>query len=260
MKKLLAFISLILLAVAVHAQQIPAKPNPPRLVNDYVNKLTPDQQQALESKLVAYNDSTSTQIAVVIMESIGGADPGDFATQLGRDWGVGGKEFNNGVVILITTGGSQGRRHVFIAPGYGLESAVPDYTASQIVNNEMIPQLQAGNFYRAINNAVDGIIRAAAGEYKGTGPQRDRGKGKGSSLFVILIVMFIIIMAISRRGGGGGRGGMRRGRSGIPPIIFFPGGGLFGGGGGGGFGGGGGGGFGGFGGGSFGGGGAGGNW
>lgn len=259
MKHLLAFISWLLVAVAAHAQQIPAKPNPPRLVNDYVSRLTPDQQQTLESKLVAYNDSTSTQIAVVIMESIGGADPGDFATELGRKWGVGGSEFNNGVVILITTGGGQGRRHVFIAPGYGLEASVPDYTASQIVNNEMIPQLQSGNFYRAINNGVDAIIKAAAGEYKATSRPRGRG-GKGSSIFVILIVMFIIIMAISRGGGGGGRGGMRRSRSGIPPIIFFPSGGLFGGGGGGGWSGGGGGGFGGFGGGSFGGGGAGGNW
>lgn len=264
MKHLLLFISWTLIAVALHAQQIPAKPNPPRLVNDYVGLLTPDQQQALESKLVAYDDSTSTQIAVVIMESIGGDEPGDFATRLGREWGVGGKEFNNGVVILITTGGGQGRRHVFIAPGYGLESAVPDFTASQIVNNEMIPQLQTGNYFRAINNAVDGIIKAAAGEYKAPARASDgrRKGGKGSSIFVVLIVMFIIIMAISRRGGGGGRGGMRRGRSGIPPIIFFPGGGLFGGGGGGGWsgGGGGGGGFGGFGGGSFGGGGAGGSW
>src|SRR5215213_9020318 len=121
MKHLLSLISWLLIAAALHAQQFPAKPNPPRLVNDFVNLLTPDQQQALESKLVAYNDSTSTQVTVVIMESIGDADPGDYATGLGRQWGVGGKEFNNGVIILITTGGGQGRRHVFIAPGYGLE-------------------------------------------------------------------------------------------------------------------------------------------
>ena len=121
MKHLFSLISCLLITFALHAQEYPARPNPPRLVNDYVNLLTPDQQQSLESKLVAYNDSTSTQIAVVIMESIGGADPGDYATELGRQWGVGGKEFNNGVIILITTGGGQGRRHVFIAPGYGLE-------------------------------------------------------------------------------------------------------------------------------------------
>src|ERR1700750_2694929 len=225
MKKLLFLISWLLMAVMLHAQQIPAKPNPPRLVNDYVGLLTPDQRQTLESKLVAYNDSTSSQITVVILESIGDADPGDYATELGRQWGVGGKEFNNGVVILLTTGGGQGRRHVFIAPGYGLEKSVPDYTAGEIVNNEMIPQLQSGNYYRAIDGAVDGIIKAAAGQYKGTGSSA-KGKSGGRSIFFVLIVMFIIIMAISRRGGGGGRGGMmsRRGfgRS-IPPILWFPG-------------------------------------
>ncbi|HEY0678746.1 MAG TPA: TPM domain-containing protein [Chitinophagaceae bacterium] len=233
------------------------------MVNDYTGSfLTPDQVATLESKLVAYNDSTSNQVAVVIMRTIGNYSPADFVNELGRKWGVGGKEYNNGVVILITTEGGQGRRHVFIGTGYGLEKSIPDITAKQIVDDEMIPQLRAGNPYRAINDAVDAIMRAAAGEYKAPERARD-GNGKGSPIFFMLIVLFIIIMAISRRGGGGGRGGMmsRRGygRS-VPPIIWFPGG--FGGGGGGwsGGGGGGGGGFGGFGGGSFGGGGAGGSW
>ena len=262
MKHLLSLISWLLIAVALHAQQYPAKPNPPRLVNDFVGLLTPDQQQALETKLNNYHDTTSNEVTLVVLESIGGADPGDYATELGRQWGVGGKQFNNGVVILITTGGGQGGRHVFIATGYGLERSIPDYTAKEIVDNEMIPQLQAGNYYRAVNNAVDAIIRAAAGEYKATA--RSKGKGGGRSTFLVLLIIFIIIMAISRRGGGGRGGGMmsRRGyRSGLPPIWMFPG--MFGGGGssGGGWsGGGGGGGFGGFGGGSFGGGGAGGNW
>jgi uncharacterized protein len=208
--------------------------------------------------LVAYNDSTSNQVTIVILETIGDANPDDFAVELGRQWGVGGKEFNNGVVILITTGGGQGRRHVFIAPGYGLESAIPDFTAKQIVDDELIPQLRTGNYFRGLDNAVNAIMRAAAGEYKAEA--RPQQRKKGSNIFVILIAIFILIMFISRRGGGG-RGGMmsRRGyRGAVPPFIWFP----TGGGGGGGWsgGGGGGGGFGGFGGGSFGGGGAGGSW
>lgn len=266
MKKFIALLLLVFLTVALHAQQIPARPNPPRLVNDYANLLTPDQRETLERKLVAYDDSTSNQVAVVIMESIGDYSPGDYATALGREWGVGGKEFNNGVIILITTGGQAGKRYVFIAPGYGLESAIPDITAKQIVDNELIPQLREGNYYRGINNAVDGIIRAAAGEYKAPDGYNKRGSKSGRSIFPVLIVMFIVIMIIARnsRGGGGGGGMMsRRGYRSGPPIWWFP---TGGGGGGGGFGGGGfgggssGGGFGGFGGGSFGGGGAGGNW
>jgi uncharacterized protein len=265
MKKFITLILLVASTFVLHAQKFPAPPNPPRLVNDYVKLLTPDQRESLERKLVAYDDSTSNQITVVIMESIGDYSPGDYATGLGREWGVGGKEFNNGVVLLITTGGGAGKRHVFIAPGYGLESAIPDITAKQIIDNELIPQLRSQNYYRGIDHAVDAIIRAAAGEYKAPDGYANRGqKSGGKKIFPVLIVMFIIIMIIARssRGGGGGGGMMsRRGYRGSAgsPIWWFPMGG--GGSGGGGWsGGGGGGGFGGFGGGSFGGGGAGGSW
>lgn len=259
MKRIITLIPGLLLALVLFAQELPERPNPPRLVNDRANLLTPDQQNALERKLVAFDDSTSNQIAIVILESIGDADPGDYATELGRKWGVGGSQFNNGVVLFITTGGGQGRRHVFIAPGYGLERAIPDITAKQIVDNELIPYLREGDYFRGINNAVDALMKAAAGEYKVT--RRKKSKD-GPGGFLILLVIFIIIMIISRRGGGGRGGGMmsRRGYRGsaVPPIWWFP---TGGGGGsrGGGFGGGGGG-FGGFGGGGFGGGGAGGNW
>ncbi|MGB8194961.1 MAG: TPM domain-containing protein [Chitinophagaceae bacterium] len=262
MKKIIALISCLTIVVVLYAQDIPARPNPPKLVNDYVGLLTPDQRDSLEKKLVAYDDTTSNQIAIVIMESIGNADPGDYASELGRKWGVGGKEFNNGVVILITTGGGSGNRHVFISPGYGLEKAIPDITAKEIVDYELIPRLREGNYYRGLNNAANGIIRAAAGEYKAPAGYGDRGpKIPGRSILPAFIAIFVIIWLISRRGGGKGGGGFmsRRGyRSSAPPIWWFPtggGGGGFGGGGGGG-----GGGFGGFGGGSFGGGGAGGNW
>ena len=259
MKRFAFFITALLLAVTVCAQDFPAKPNPPRLVNDYVNFLANDQRAALEKKLVDYYDSTSNEVAIVILESIGNSDPGDYATELLRRWGVGGKSNNNGVIILLTTGGGEGRRHVFITTGYGLEKSIPDYTAKQIVDNDMIPYLKQHDGYRALDNAINSIMQAAAGEYKGKGKQDDGGGG-GPSGFIILIIIIIIISIIRR---GGGRGGMmsRRGYRGssIPPIWWFPTGG--GGGGGGGWsGGGGGGGFGGFGGGSGGGGGAGGSW
>ena len=69
------------------------------LVNDYTNTLTSEQKQALENKLVALDDSTSTQIAVVIVPTTGSTDVAEYATELGRAWGVGGKNFNNGVVL-----------------------------------------------------------------------------------------------------------------------------------------------------------------
>lgn len=244
---------------------IPPPPSPPKLVNDFAGLLSPDQVQALERKVVAYDDSTSSQIAIVIVSDLGGYAAVDYATALGRKWGVGGKEFNNGVVILISTGGGEGNRDAFIAPGYGLEGAIPDITANRIKENELIPQFRLGNYYRGLDASVDALILAAAGEYKAPEGYRDRGEDNGGGIStgkIILIIIFIIIMIIRSSGGGGKGGGMmsRRGYRGFGGgPIFFPG--SFGGSGGGfGGGGGGGGGFGGFGGGGFGGGGAGGKW
>lgn len=263
MKRIFAWVILLILSLPVVAQRVLPRPNPPRLVNDAANLLTPDQISALESKLVTYDDTTSNQIAIVIVKALNGLDANDYATELGRLWGVGGREFNNGIVILISTGNDgQESRKVYIATGYGLEGAIPDVIAKRIVDNEMIPNLQAGNYYRALDRATDALIKAAAGEYKAPAGYRDRNKGgKGIPLGLIIFIIVLIIVVSSNSGGGRGGGGMlsRRGYRGWnngPPIIF-PGG--FGGSRGGGFGGGGGG-FGGFGGGSFGGGGAGGSW
>ncbi len=259
MKKLLLFTLFFVVALGSNAQvekAIPARPNPPRLVNDYANLLTTEQQQALERKLVTYNDSTSNQIAIVIVESLKGYDANEYAVALGRKWGVGGSDYNNGVVILISTGGGDGNRDAYIATGYGLEGAIPDATANTIVDYDLIPNFKAGNYYRGLDEAVDDIIKAAAGEYKapeGYGKKRS-GKGAGIIFFIIMIIIFSII------GSGRGRGDGGSGGLGTGWIIGSMLGGMSGRGGGGGWSGGGGGGFGGFGGGSFGGGGAGGKW
>ncbi len=243
---------------------IPPAPNPPKLVNDFADLLTPGEEQALERKLVAYDDSTSNQIAIVIVNDLGDYDANTYATELGQKWGVGGQsKFDNGVVILISTGGGQGNRDAYIAVGYGLEGAIPDITANTILQTDLIPQMVQGNYYAALDSSTNSLIKAAVGEYQAPAGYADRGRGSGrGGLSIGKIIIALIILSIFMFGGGGGkRGGgfmSRRGYRGFGggPFIF-PGG--FGGGGGG-FGGGGGGGFGGFGGGGFGGGGAGGKW
>jgi len=261
MKKILFLISFVFSVAVLFSQEFPKKPNPPRLVNDFTDLLTPDQRQALESKLVAYDDSTSNQIAIVIVPTLNDYEPVDYAVKLGREWGVGGQQFNNGIIILISTGADGSQKKAFIATGYGLEGAVPDILAKQIVDNELIPYLKEKDYYRGLDHAVNAIIKAAAGEYKAPAGYNKKGKPLGSIPFIFIIII-IIIFSIIRRGGRGGGGMMsRRGyRSGIPPVWWFPTGGGGSSGGGWSGGGGGGGGFGGFGGGSFGGGGTGGNW
>lgn len=254
MKRRLLIFSLLLsiFASAQVEKVIPAKPNPPKLVNDFAGKLTSYQKQELENKLVAYDDSTSNQIAIVIVESLDGYEANEYATALGRKWGVGNKDFNNGVVVLISTGGGDGQRDAYIAPGYGLEGAIPDITANAIVDNELIPNLKSGNFYRALDETTDALIKAAAGEYKAPanyGSKKKKGIPVGTIIFIIILLLVIF--------GGGSGGGTYVSRGG---WTGWTGGGGWSGGGGSGWSGGGGGGFGGFGGGSFGGGGAGGKW
>ncbi len=263
---LLGLAGLVVLLLAsgglLFAQDIPPAPKPAKLVNDYAGLLTPEQESHLEQKLVAYDNQTSVQVVVVTMKTLGGAGADDFAIELGKQWGVGNKKTNNGVVMLVSM--EPGKRKVFIAPGYGLESSLTDYTAKTIVDAEIITQFKQENYYRGIENGVDAIIQATKGEYEAPEGYAQRGKGSGGGgvvFFVVVLILFFIIVG-GRGGGGGGDAMTRRGHrhvDRIPPFIFFP---PIGGGGGsgGGWSGGGGGGFGGFGGGGFGGGGAGGSW
>ncbi len=241
------------------AQNIPARPSPPRLVNDYTNTLTEDQKVSLEQKLVAYDDSTSNQVAIVILPTIGDYAPVDYATKLGRDWGIGNKKTNNGVVLLVV----KDKHQIFISPGYGLEGALPDITCQSIIDNEITPNFKQDDFYRGLDAGTTAIFKAAAGEYKApAGYGSSKGNSGGGSILGIIIIIIIILMLVGRGGGGGGGMFSRRGYGNFASGAIL--GSMLGGGrGGGGFGGGGnsgGGGFGGFGGGSFGGGGSGGSW
>jgi len=253
----------ILLAICVSfftiygsfAQNFPAKPD--KLVNDYTNTLSPDQVNQLEQKLVLFDDSTSTQIAVVIIKSLEGYDIADYASRLGEKWGVGRDKKNNGVMLLVALDDHK----VTIQTGYGVEGALPDAIARRIIENEITPNFKAGNYYEGLDKGTSAIIAYTKGEYKNEDP-KPRKQSKSIPFGLIIIIIIVIVSFISRGGGGNqviGRGGMN-------PLWWMLMGSAMGrggrgdGGGWGGFSGGGGGGFGGFGGGSFGGGGASGSW
>lgn len=198
MKRILyTILSLLVLAVAIKAQDIPEPMSPPRLVNDFAGILTPNEQHALEHKLRAYNDSTSTQIYVVTVRNLNGYEPSDFAFRLGEKWGVGQKGKNNGVVILIKPKIGTGKGRAFIATGYGMEEVIPDAVARRIVDNEMIPYFKANNYYKGINAATDIIIDLASGLY--TSDEYYKGESPWAGL-IFMIFFFGFILLSAQRG------------------------------------------------------------
>ena len=225
-------------------KNIPERPVPPRLVNDFGNILSDRDKETLERKLVAYNDSTSTQIAVVTISTLNGYSEDDYGIRLARKWGIGQKGKNNGVLILV----AKEERAIDIEVGYGLEGYISDGDCKRIIDDIMIPQFKQSNFYAGIDEATDKMTGLLQGTFKfdeSTNYGSSSGEDNSGKLptwaivIIVLVILFIVLPNIGRGGGGwisGGSGGWSSGGS-------------FGGGG-----------FGGFGGGSFGGGGASGRW
>lgn len=251
-----------LLSVRIYAQ--PERPEPARLVNDLAGIFTSGQRVELESVLDRFSRETSNQFCIVTVSEMYGMDKAELAYSIGEKWGVGSEKFDNGVVILVKPKTDNAKGEVFIATGYGLEGALPDALCKRVVERNMIPYFQTGDYYGGVVSALEVMIPIAKGEYS-VEEYMESGNG-GLGVMGFLIIGFIVFMVVSAFIKGGGSSNMGGGRGRNPDMWDM----LFlssilgsssrhghGGGFGGGFGGGG---FGGFGGGSFGGGGAGGSW
>jgi uncharacterized protein len=271
--RLYQFVLLLFMAGSLLAQ-VPARPQPQRLVNDLSGIFSSRQVQVLERALVDFADSTSNQIVVVTVPELYGYDKAELSYEIGQQWGVGQKEFDNGLVILIKPKTATSNGEVFIATGYGLEGAVTDAFAKKVIEREMIPHFRQNDYYGGTVAALKVLLPVISGEistdkYAATGDDE-----LFPALFFLAFIGFVVFVLIISSGNNNqnmGGGNHRGGRDFTAADAFILGsilgnshgrrGGSYGGGSfGGGFGGGGFGGFGGFGGGSFGGGGAGGSW
>ncbi len=286
-QRLLCLLGLCLLFVVAPA---PAKalevPQYQGYVTDLAGMISPAERQRLEQTLLAFEQSDSTQIAVLTIPSLEGDALEDFSIRTVEAWKIGQKGKDNGVLLLV----SKGDRKIRIEVGRGLEGVLTDLLAGRIVDQVISPRFKAGQLDQGFAAGVSAIISAARGEFKSTGsPGRGtRTSGRQSSLFNYLIFFAILVGFLGRLSKPAGAltgaallplfaslgvssplgwlillllipGGALLGL--LLPILFANagrGGGLYMGGGG--FGSGGGGGFGGFGGGGFGGGGASGGW
>lgn len=250
MQKIKFLLPLLLFSALLFGQRFPERPSPPQLVNDFADILSDQEEAQLEQKLVNYSDTTSTEITVVTIQSLGGEDPNLYAAELGTAWGVGRGDKDNGLVFLV----SSGDREMAIQNGYGLEAVLTDALTKRIIEQYVLPEFREEDYYAGIDSGTDQIFKLLAGKFEGKG-NREGSRNRGLPIIGMLVIMAIVFFVV-RKKGGGGHGGYHRRGGGV--WIGGMAGGL--GGSSGGFGGGGGGGFGGFGGGSFGGGGASGSW
>lgn len=158
MKKII-FSILMLFAFPVSAYFNPGQPS--GFVNDFAGVLNSEQKQALESKLVQFEKDSSNEIAVAIIKSLEGDTIENFAVELFKDWGIGKKKNDNGVLILVAIDDRQMRIEV----GYGLEGALTDAQSYWIINDVMKPAFRNNDYYGGIDQAVDKIMAATRGEY-----------------------------------------------------------------------------------------------
>ena len=264
-KKLIIFFYVLILAIVAYAQ-IPERPDPPRLVNDFAYVLKDDEAIQMENFLEQFARETSTQIVFVSVKDLQGYDPSDFAFRIGEKWGVGQKDKDNGLVILLKPKQENSKGEIFIATGYGMEGILPDGLLNgKIIEHEMIPYFKENNYFAGLMSGMKIITDISRGEY--TAEQYQQKASDGGSIIpviIFLVLIFVILPMIRSKNRRFYEPGkhvpfwialtMLSGRNRHDGMFddFSSGSGGFGGGGGGGFGG--------FGGGSFGGGGAGGSW
>ena len=205
----------------IYAIQYPALTG--RVV-DNAHIIDPLVKKSLENILAEHEKNTSDQIVVVTLQSLQGYTIEEFGYQLGRKWGVGTKEKNNGVLLIV----APNEREMRIEVGYGLEGYLTDAKSKIIIENEIIPYFKKGDYSGGVLNGTKSIIKVLNGDYVVTKKRNARNNSTYEDIFIIVFVLFSIYLIFfgSKGGGSSGRGGGSFGGGG-----FSGGGGSFGGGG-----------------------------
>ena len=175
-----------------------AAPNFPELagrVVDQAGVLSPGTVQALDNLLAQHEKETSNQVVVVTLKGLQGYDIADYGYQLGRHWGIGQKGRDNGVLLIV----APNERKVRIEVGYGLEGALPDATAHNIIQTRILPRFRSGDYDAGVRAGVDAILAAIAGTYQPLPEKRGTGNARGGD-FMTLIIMAIAFGQFLTRG------------------------------------------------------------
>ncbi len=187
-------------------------------MNDYAGVLSASEAQSLENKLVAFNDSTSNQIAVVIVNDLQGFDRSDFAYRVAKDWGVGQGDFNNGILVLVKTKTESSSGQVFIATGYGLEGAIPDIACADIIDKEILPRFRDNDYYGGLDAGTNVLMALAAGEYSYDSYGRGSSPAAVPGIVIFIIIIIFIVLVSS---GSSNNKHLRKNGSGNLPLWLL---------------------------------------
>ncbi len=160
-------IALVAMMCNVGMAQVPEKPDSMMPIIDLAGIIKNDALvNELNTRLDSLSRRTTNQIVVVTVNDLGKLEANQFATQLGKKWGIGGKKSNNGLIILVKPKNDNGPGEVYIAPGPGLEGALPDVKCRQIVDSIMVPHLKEGDYASGIEEAINHIEPIVIAEYE----------------------------------------------------------------------------------------------
>ena len=174
-----------------------ASPIPPNdgFVTDTVGILTPPEHTSIEQTLKTYRDQTSNEIAVLIVDSLAGESIADFAVEVGRSWGIGTEDNDNGLIMVV----AYADRDLFIATGYGLEGALPDLVISGIIDTDITPLFRDGQYAIGISNGIDSLTKHIGGEYTAERYASGDSEGFWWALLWVGFIVFEVLGALLAR-------------------------------------------------------------
>ena len=257
MKKFINIITAVL-AVCIFILPLSAankypKPTSQFFINDFAEVIEQSAEDEIYSKGAALQEKTTAQVVVVTVDTLDGEEPADYALELGREWGVGQEEEDNGVVILL----AKTERQIYIAVGYGLEGALPDSKTGRIIDIYGLDYLKNNDFSNGLLEIFKAVVNEVYIEY-GEEPEEGYTAIEDTNeetleeygarvlvswvIMIAVVILFILIFGRRRRGffwfggpggfgGGSGFGGFSGGSGGSFGGGFSGGGGSFGGGG-----------------------------
>lgn len=170
-----------------------------RRVTDLAGILSPSEEARLEENLMVFENETSNQIAVLIINSLDGESIEQYSIQVVDQWQLGTAQKDNGVLLLIAVQD----RQVRIEVGYGLEGVLTDLISFQIIRNVIAPPFRNGNYYAGIDQGLRAIMMTTKNEYKGDPRQQknyDVERGKSIASLVFMIIFILIFLCSGKKG------------------------------------------------------------